>query len=398
MALKNLFDMVKADRYTADGREELIKAQEAETEDKVYQIGEISQKTGLQKTANGWVKPKNGKQPGAKNKPDKVGDFMKAYERGDFGKFQQNAEQRKVDSFFNSAKKKSAAAGEKTEKENVKSRAAASKINVGSDVKVKVNGGRTGKVIEKRGDLVTVEMPASGSLPARRDQYYESDLELNSDKWQKNTDYLGRERISMETPQGGKVSIYESENPKQKNARFRVDTGDHYNEFNTMEEAKAFAEEHFGRASKPAAGSKSAASNVPHNFSQGDRYKNKYGENIDISETDEDTIVYTKTNVDGSRETHEMPAAKFKSMLEGEEFTEGSNTKAERMRLRAEMGAEDSAPRVLTGDTRIRVRRPRPLPRKRELTGDTRIRLSQIVDLLTWRLTRDKKDQIEKVE
>ena len=66
MALKNLFDMVKADRYTQDGREALIKAQEEETEDKVYQIGEISQKTGLQKTANGWVKPKSGKQPGAK--------------------------------------------------------------------------------------------------------------------------------------------------------------------------------------------------------------------------------------------------------------------------------------------------------------------------------------------
>jgi hypothetical protein len=48
----------------------LIKAQEAETEDKVYQIGEISQKTGLQKTANGWVKPKNGKQPGAATKHD----------------------------------------------------------------------------------------------------------------------------------------------------------------------------------------------------------------------------------------------------------------------------------------------------------------------------------------
>lgn len=69
MALKNLFDMVKADRYTADGREEIIKAQEAETEDKVYQIGEISQKTGLQKTANGWVKPKTGKAPGAKTGP-----------------------------------------------------------------------------------------------------------------------------------------------------------------------------------------------------------------------------------------------------------------------------------------------------------------------------------------
>jgi hypothetical protein len=66
MALKDLYKMTKADRYTADGREALIKAQEAETEDKVYQIGGISQKTGLQKTANGWVKPKNGKQPGVK--------------------------------------------------------------------------------------------------------------------------------------------------------------------------------------------------------------------------------------------------------------------------------------------------------------------------------------------
>lgn len=70
MALKNLFDMAKADKYTADGREAIIKAQEAETEDKVYQIGEISQKTGLQKTANGWVKPKSGKQPGAKKQEE----------------------------------------------------------------------------------------------------------------------------------------------------------------------------------------------------------------------------------------------------------------------------------------------------------------------------------------
>jgi hypothetical protein len=52
--------MAKADRYTQDGRETLIKAQEAETEDKVYSIGDISEKTGLQKTANCWVKPKNG--------------------------------------------------------------------------------------------------------------------------------------------------------------------------------------------------------------------------------------------------------------------------------------------------------------------------------------------------
>lgn len=150
MALKDIFTMIKADKYTADGREELIKAQEVEIEDRTYQIGEISQKTGLQKTANGWVKPKSGKQAGAKKEENH---------------------------------------------------------------------------------------PAAGAT--------------NGDKWQKNTDYLGRERISMETPQGGKVSIYESDNPKQKNARFRVDTGSHYNEFNTMEEAKAFAEEHYGVKNDP---------------------------------------------------------------------------------------------------------------------------------------------------
>ena len=77
MALKNLFDMVKADKYTADGREELLKAQEAETEDRIYQIGEISQKTGLQKTANGWVKPPKGKQPEAKNAETNYGKVEK---------------------------------------------------------------------------------------------------------------------------------------------------------------------------------------------------------------------------------------------------------------------------------------------------------------------------------
>lgn len=75
MALKNLFDMVKADRYTADGREAIIKAQEEETEDKVYQIGEISQKTGLQKTANGWVKPKKGAAPAKKENPTRTFEF-----------------------------------------------------------------------------------------------------------------------------------------------------------------------------------------------------------------------------------------------------------------------------------------------------------------------------------
>lgn len=133
--------MAKADRYTADGREAIAKAREADVEDRTYQIGEISQKTGLQKTAEGWVTPK--------------------------------------------------------EKANA--------------------------AIEAKGKS-----------------------ENKSDKWEKNKDYLNRERISMKTPSGGSVSIYESENPNQKNNRFRVDTGDYYNDFNTLEEAKAFAEKEYG--------------------------------------------------------------------------------------------------------------------------------------------------------
>ena len=71
MGLQNIFEMAKADRYTADGREELAKAREADVEDRTYNIGEISQKTGLQKTANGWVKPPKGKAAPA-NKAESI--------------------------------------------------------------------------------------------------------------------------------------------------------------------------------------------------------------------------------------------------------------------------------------------------------------------------------------
>lgn len=76
MALKDLFKMTKADRYTADGCEELNKAREAATEDarRTYKNGEISENTGLMKTPNGWVEPPNGKAKGTKtDKPNPNG-------------------------------------------------------------------------------------------------------------------------------------------------------------------------------------------------------------------------------------------------------------------------------------------------------------------------------------
>lgn len=71
MAIKDIFKMIKADRYTQDGREELIKAQEAVTEDVTYKPGDISRKTGLQKQPDGsWAPVKNA--PAQSKKSDKT--------------------------------------------------------------------------------------------------------------------------------------------------------------------------------------------------------------------------------------------------------------------------------------------------------------------------------------
>ena len=60
MAIKDILKAIKADRYTQDGREELIKAQEAITEDIRYKPGDISKATGLQKQPDGsWAPVKN---------------------------------------------------------------------------------------------------------------------------------------------------------------------------------------------------------------------------------------------------------------------------------------------------------------------------------------------------
>lgn len=76
--------MAKADRYTADGREAIAKAREADVEDRIYQIGEISQKTGLQKTAEGWVTPKGKGQNAAieaKGKSEKLEEAKSIVEK-----------------------------------------------------------------------------------------------------------------------------------------------------------------------------------------------------------------------------------------------------------------------------------------------------------------------------
>ena len=71
MALTNLFEMVKADRYTQDGRDKINEAQK-EVEDVRYKIGDISQKTGQ--------KPKGTKKPNKNDsiaKKEEIGEEIK---------------------------------------------------------------------------------------------------------------------------------------------------------------------------------------------------------------------------------------------------------------------------------------------------------------------------------
>lgn len=135
MELKSVFEIVKADRYSKEGCEAIEAAQ---TEDKTYKTGEISQATGLQKQPDGsWAPPKSTK----------------------YGKVTTNKN------------------GEVGIQQHGKSTTGSTKIKAGTLVKVKVNGGREGTVKSVNGDIVTVEMPARGTSPARIDQYYKSDLE-----------------------------------------------------------------------------------------------------------------------------------------------------------------------------------------------------------------------------
>lgn len=59
MTADNVFELIKADKYSQEGRDKIGSIMSEEVEDKVYNIGDISQKTGLMKTANGWVEPPN---------------------------------------------------------------------------------------------------------------------------------------------------------------------------------------------------------------------------------------------------------------------------------------------------------------------------------------------------
>lgn len=139
----------------------------------------------------------------------------------------------------------------------------------------------------------------------------------------------------MKTPSGGSVSIYESKNPNQKNNRFRVDTGTHYNDFNTLEEAKAFAEKEYGGNNSVKIIDTSAARQKLDELTKNNasfKERRKIAEQIKSADVYNFLIKFFEVRKEKPTEEMQKQLAKLKSKAEG------------------------SAPRQLTGDCKITIK------------------------------------------
>ena len=392
MALKNLFDMAKADRYTQDGREALIKAQEEETEDKVYQIGEISQKTGLQKTANGWVKPKSGKQPGAKKQEKealKTFNKMTGSNKSDF---------ESVKSEYNKALEK-----------NTGKPAAESKPDTAKEI---AEHREAAQYYKRKARSFSETDPSYGTYMKKAEEYENKAKELEGSK----------PALSQTDGKGNKVEIKITES---KGGGFYVDKYVNgkmvgINNANTKESAEAKAksmmEQHmadpdYRAESKPAADftkykrdtglnlyGKSAQEGEQYMKENGfelqpesrpDRkiYKNGFGEKYEVSYTPEgvynggshsyapipgrdnhrayqegmgNKYLGQKKREDGTvTQVYLTPEGKYErsDFTAKGEYNGGSTSSEEFYKKWYNDDLEDAAPRILTGDTRIRVRK-----------------------------------------
>lgn len=294
MALKDLYKMTKADRYTADGCEELNKAREAATEDarRTYKNGEISETTGLMKTPNGWVKPKNGKQPGAKKEnPTHTFEFK----AGPDGK-----------PVAGSGKKV------KTYKTKKEAEAALKKQNAAPANKTTIRQGPNTKTLnETPAEHVQKNLDAyKGYQP-----YDMEELVLKPSGYERQT--------SARVPGGGQSITYTK---------------------NGAEDITLFFDKHGELENADVAGSKSA------DFSDEDKikilanYMHRMYKDVPVSKW-----VETYTNKSKNKEIDINE--KF------EEFSQNHTPSKYAAGGEFDYESKDAAPRILTGDTKIRVRK-----------------------------------------
>lgn len=171
-SINNIFEMVKADRYTADGREEIIKAQEAETQDaRRYKTGEISEATGLQKQPDGsWAPPKKGAPAGAKQ----AAGIPKADEKTFVGKtYKDFAESARASGYTPKAEKENPDGSSSTTFENKEGKA----IRVDFDKNGKISkvdaGAPEGEKQEEIGKFYTKFDDVQGAYDAGRQTFPE---------------------------------------------------------------------------------------------------------------------------------------------------------------------------------------------------------------------------------
>ena len=312
MALKNLFDMVKADRYTADGREALIKAQEAETEDKVYQIGEISQKTGLQKTANGWVKPPRNKEI---QNAGKHAESVKAAQKA---KKEEARRQQRAEGEANAR-----AFQEKVEKGEIKPDGAEVHQQQGEEIKANLE---TAKYYFDKAQSFSPTDPSYKTYMTKAKQY--------NDEAKAQADDNGFDFEEMHNSGITQAVNEYAEEQSKSAAETKPETTA---KFETEQENAKYEEGRKGWETV----SKERLPDIKKKVEQKIDYYKKYdpyamlgkrtGLNAAQKKAVEQNMAQAKENL-----------AFFTGQLEG---------------INEQMGASDSAPRVLTGDTRIRVRK-----------------------------------------
>lgn len=390
MALNDLFTAIKADRYTADGCEKL---NEALAKDKTYQTGQISEKTGLQKQPDGsWAPPKETKfgkvqqnkegQWGVQVKQGKGSDFLKHKDEktakralANYTRGYNTTERSKQDPHSDEARlvkhwdketeqirKNNRAEGRAAHAAQFQKPAAESKpvaapkIDVGSNVKVKVNGGREGKVVEKRGDLVTVEMPATRNSPARRDQYYESDLEASESKPAESKSAAGMQKVpgaqrgTKEFDKNEYIdSMKNSKNaPVSRMAReIQRETFDDEIKNTSGDKAKieALTKQLLSPATKSGAKITAEAQERAKNLIES-RYRQ-----LTVSESKPAAKSKNKTTIRQGPNTKTLNETPAEHIKKNWDYYGGRSSQGD-----ADVPA-DAAPRVLTGDTKIRVRK-----------------------------------------
>lgn len=403
MELKNIFKMTKTDRYTQDGRDELAKLQE--TEDVKYKTGDISQKTGLQKQPDGsWAPPKNagknvhgaeidkiyekhqkrikelkakgytdeqiekdkiyqqtkedmrnvGKSKPAENKPALTQtEFVKQK----MEQYKDLSPEQKKDAMYAASYEGITIGGT----QNGMERAGWDLVQADDDVNVYAKPDGSKVTMKHDGQKITSsEYEAPGNKPTenkttiRQGPNFKTLDETPAEHIKKNWDaYEGFSSFDMEelvlrpsgyketdsygVMGGGKRVQYEKEGG-EKIALFFNENGelDDYE----IEKAESKSEEP-ERLSLAEANSRIKRGITSPGIDTGSRYKNEAGAKIEVNSIGDDgSVNYSVRHPDGTRRTHE------------------ARSRAELERILSVNGyAYDSAPRQLTGDCKIRIRK-----------------------------------------